>query len=727
MGAAAGDVPLWRAAEDTPFLQEKGRQIPTEEPVWAVGVYDGAAYAGMGSGLYAVRGNKQLEPVAAVSGTPVERLVAAGDALYAITTDALWRLSGGTWNEMAKGDFVDVCTLAGRTVVAGPRALYLRSETGLAPMVEDAPLEIQGIESYAETLYCLGLDRLFTFDWRDWDHENVVEFGALPSKDLRAMLALGSRLLVGTHQGIGVLRGTAATQILGADGLPYDETTALAKGFGRDYWVGTTRGAIRAVDGAFHLFTAARWLPDNHVNAIACGRTTAYIATNEGLGIIEYEPYTLLKKAAYYEWHLDAWNQKRMAFTHKLEWDAPAKTWMREVSDNDVGWSTHYWASQAFKYAVTGDETAKQNAIDGFNAMKWSEEITPLDGFPARSIWAVGETGHKAKGGSGGYAAEWHPTQDGKWEWKGDTSSDEIDAQVYYTSIFYELVADEEMKKQAREHIARIASHIIDNGWVLRDLDGKPTVWGRWDREYFTGKGRLARGLNGLEALNYMRTAYAITGNETFNNAYQQLLEWDYTEQVIWQKHETPKMLIFHSDDRLAFYNYYTVLQYEEDPHLRSIYRRSLERSYEIERIEHSPWFNFIYGARTGNDCEVAEAAEHLRAWPLDLVGHPYDFEARRDIHPPRGYLPYCDVEKPISPRERGGARWTSSGGRLQKGGGYVLDPAGWLDAYWMGRYYGFILPPDTDDPALTTLGQQEPPEGAAPYDGPPMPDVLHD
>ncbi len=475
------------------------------------------------------------------------------------------------------------------------------------------------------------------------------------------------------------------------------------------------------------MFIAPRWLPDNHVNAIACGLTTAYVATNRGLGIIDYEPYTLLKKADYYEWHLDAWRQKRMAFTHKLEWDGPGKCWMREVSDNDVGWSTHYWAAQAFKYAVTGDETAKQNAIDGFNALKWSEEITPIDGFPARSIWAVGEVGHKAQGGSGGYAAEWHPTDDGKWEWKGDTSSDEIDAHFYYASIFYELMEDEPLKAQAREHVHRLATHIIDNGWVLRDLDGKPTVWGRWDREYFAGKGKMARGLNGLEALNYMRTAYAITGDEKFKDAYGQLLDWDYTEQVIWQKHEAPKMLIFHSDDRLAFYSYYTLLQYETDPHLRSIYMRSLERSYEIERIEQSPWFNFIYGARTGHDCEVAQAVEHLRAWPLDLVGHPYDFEARRDINPPKGYLPYCDVERPLSPRERGGARWTNSGGELKRGGGDVLDPSSWLDAYWMGRYYGFIAAPETDDPALLELGPQTPPENVVPYDGPAMPDVLHD
>ena len=51
--------------------------------------------------------------------------------------------------------------------------------------------------------------------------------------------------------------------------------------------------------------------------------------------------------------------------------------------------------------------------------------MTGIPGFPARAVWAKGEVGHKSTGGSGGYPAEWHDTADGRFEWKGDTSSDE--------------------------------------------------------------------------------------------------------------------------------------------------------------------------------------------------------------------------------------------------------------------------------------------------------------
>jgi hypothetical protein len=359
--------------------------------------------------------------------------------------------------------------------------------------------------------------------------------------------------------------------------------------------------------------------------------------------------------------------------------------------------------------------------------MKWSEEISSVDGFPARSIWAVGETGNQAQGGSGGYPAEWHPTPDGRWAWKGDTSSDEIDAHFYYASIFYDLVADEVEKVQVREHVHRLMSHIMDNGWLLRDVDGKPTVWGRWDPEYFASdRGSYARGLNGLEVLSYLRTAIHITGDPKFEAGLAALVERGYHKEVIGQKLLAPGY-VFHSDDRLAFYVYYPLMKYETDPYLRSFYARSLARSFEIERIEQIPWFNFIYGAVTGNDCETDQAVKHLRDWPLDLVSHDWDNTYRSDLLPPAGYIPYAGGGRPWSPRSRGPIRWTDSSLETKggKGGHVVVDPSGWLDAYWMGRYYGMILPPETDDPALVNAPDLAPDQGAAPYDGPPMPDVL--
>jgi hypothetical protein len=44
-----------------------------------------------------------------------------------------------------------------------------------------------------------------------------------------------------------------------------------------------------------------------------------------------------------------------------------------------------------------------------------------------------------------------------------------------------------------------------------------------------------------------------------------------------------------------------------------------------------------------------------------------------------------------------------------------------------MGRYYGMITAPQTDDPNLTTVPERGLQLGAAPYAGPPRPKLKHE
>ncbi len=718
--------PLWKPVKDTVFLQEVGSQVATKAPVLSVAVLGNQVFAGQDTGARVLRGGALVDCGGAA--VPVHRMKALGDALYIVTDKALHRLRDGKWTKLSDGKYEDLCLHLGEVCVATSNNVY-RLDGDVLTDIDHANKNAHGIThlaSYSESLYVLGQGRLAVLDpiRGGFDPINVADWGALPSQATRDMLVRGSRLFVATDAGLGQLRGMGMTVIRGEDGLCYEDTTCLAQGFGDDLWIGTTDGAIRNTDGEYHYFAGIRWLPDNRVNSIAAGKEVVYIATDAGIGIIEYEPFTLLKKAAYYERHLEEWGQKRLGFTHKLEWNEAKGGWVREVSDNDAGWSTHYLAAQCFKYAVTGDEDARKEAVYYFESLKWVEEISSIDGFPARSVWSKGETSNRATGGSGGYPAEWIPTPDGRWAWKADTSSDETDGHFYAVSIFHDLAAEGKEKEMAKEHLHRIATHIVDNGWVLRDLDGKPTRWARWDPEYFlTPGGFLARGLNGLGILCYIRTATVITGDPKFEKAYNQLLDMGYHKNLLRQKLVFPPDDIFHSDDRLAFYNYYSLLKYETDPALRSAYMRSFERSWEIERLEHIPWFNFIYGALTGNDCESGEAVKHLKEWPLDMIRHPYRNSQRHDLHTPKGYVPYAGGTRAISPREARPIRWCDTTLRLDGGGHSVMDPSGWLDAYWMGRFYGFIEAPETDDPALTTVPERGLQLGAIPYDGFPRPE----
>ncbi len=724
---AIPENPGWEPIVDEVYLQEVSTLITTDQPLTAVAVFRGKTFVGDGTGVLQVEG-ESLQRQSGLN-SYVARLKVLNDSLWAIASDGLWKFDGNAWTRATDRPVADVCQDNGQVIAASGSDLYAVGENGLVAITKDGSSELRGIASYSGTVYVHDGKRVGLLERDRLVYENIFDWGTLERGcTIRDMMAYGNRLYLATDEGLGVLRGMTWYTIQGEDGLCYEDTTCLARGFDRDLWIGTMRGAIRNLDDEYQYFGYERWIPHDHVTAIASGDNAVYLATDGGLGIITYEPYTLAKKAAHYERWLDEWGMRRLGFIHIL-FNEDGR-WVREVSDNDVGYSSHYVSAKCFEYAVTGDPAARAAALDGMKSMKWSEEITAIDGFPARSIYAVGEVTLKAMHGSGGLPAEWHATPDGLWEWKGDTSSDETDAHVYETTNFLSLVGNDEERVWATDHLRRVVGHIVDNGFLLRDVDGLPTRWARWDPEYLqTPYGNYARGLNGMEAFNYVTAAYHFTGDEKFAKAKQFHLEQGYLPDILRQK------LTFHPgfwtpfDDRLAFYSYFPLIQFETDPDLKAIWLRSLERSWEIKRSEAVPWFNFIYGALTGNDCEVDRAVDHLRGWPLDLRRYSYTNSHRDDLHMPPGYRVYAERIKPLNPRETEPNRWDGDFMRLDGvyGGKMVSDPSGWLDAYWMGRYYGMITAPQTDDENLTTVPKRGLKLGAEPYAGPPRPKLEHE
>ncbi len=76
-------------------------------------------------------------------------------------------------------------------------------------------------------------------------------------------------------------------------------------------------------------------------------------------------------------------------------------------------------------------------------------------------------------------------------------------------------------------------------------------------------------------------------------------------------------------------------------------------------------------------------------------------------------------LEKPVS---RGSSNVLYLDGGV--GGRRVMEPTSYLRGYWMGRYYGMIEAPTTDDAKLISVPESSGGlYGAEPYDGPDMPE----
>lgn len=739
---------LWKPVADSVYLQESADKFPTAMPATSVAWHGGKFHVVVGGALKRVEEDGLMD-VGSAPGA-ISRIRSLQDQLLVSADDGAFVMSAsGAWRKVLGLPLKDFCLHLDRIYGASadavfrleptgfvniqPKEGYLSSDTSvvmedfsqlLADPVEIGPID--RIASYSGTLYLLRRGRLALLEGRTLVTD-PVDWGMLPSQQARDMISVGSRLYVATDRGLGVLRGMAVSSLRGPDGLPFEDTVCLAQGFDGDIWVGTTQGAIRMTSGGYHFFGAQHWLPGNRVRDIACGTRSACIATDKGVSVIRYEPYTLAKKAAFFERELDNGGFKRLGFVHKLYWSGEQDGWLREISDNDGGHTAHYLAAMSFKFAATGDPRARAEALEAFKAMTWLDDITPKPGFIARAVWSVkADKGKRSERGSGPLPAKWYPTDDGLWLWKGDTSSDEVNGHFYAVSLFHDLAARGPEKPRAKQHIANITTHIIENGWVLRDMDGKPTRWGRWDPDYLLKPyGFEARGLNGMEAQTHVITAFALTGDQKYQDGLKQLMDWRYQTYTVRQKMTFPPDSIVTWDDELAFRCYHPLLRYTEDPDLRSIYLRSLERSWEVMRMQQLPYFNFIYGALTGNDCETAQAVEHLREWSLDLINHDFQNSHRSDLQPRPGYVPYAGGTRAISPRESE-AMWGSRSALNYDGGdgGRVMTaPVGWLEDYWMGRYYGFIEAPAAGNTeASGLLPRNKAAAGAKPYDGPPRP-----
>lgn len=720
---------------DTPYLQEIGWTVVTPDPVVSVAGFQGSFWLATAKGLWRLEG-PSLVPAPGTLPS-VRRLMVLGNTLWAVSDGALHRTTGDGWTRIPLPGVQDVTSFRAEPVAAAGEQLWrLRGDVPELLSTNRARFTIQRIVPHAEMLFAVGSGRVAPYsggvfgglDAYTWAADQAWDWGSLPSNQIRDALSLGPTLHLGTDRGLGLLRGMSLTSLRGEQGLPFEDVLCLAPGFDWDLWIGTSRGAIRSHGGRFDYYAGRRWIPGERVQAIAVQDRTVCLATEAGLGLIRFEPYTLARKAAYYERHLEEWGQKRLGFVHKLEWEPSLSEFVREVSDNDGGYSGNYLAAQCYRYAVTGDPAARREATNTFHAIRWLEAMTGIPGFPARSVWAKGERGHQAGHGSGGYAAEWHDTADGRFEWKGDTSSDELCSHFYAFSLFLDLVAEGDEVVQARGYIARVADHLIRHRWQLVDLDGKPTRWGRWDPEYFlSDEGKYDRGLQAQELLSFMKTAAVVTGESRFAEAYRQLVELGYPGYTLRARNTFPPDSVLHFLDELSFWSLWNLLRLETDPDLHAIYRRAYERGYEVVRVEQNPWFNYLYAALTGNEVDPEASVDHLRGWPLDLRVWSYQNSHRTDLRTPQGYVALKGGTRTFPPRETEPLRWDhwvmqADGGA---GGRDVVEPGAWLLAYWMGRYHGFIGAPTTQDPALLQTGPTQNHElGAKPYVGPPRPPV---
>jgi hypothetical protein len=482
--------------------------------------------------------------------------------------------------------------------------------------------------------------------------------------------------------------------------FPMTNYTAFKNG-----WFGSSRGVFSSRG----YYASQRWLLDDQVVDLETATDgSVFVLTKKGLNRIVFEPMTLERKAMHYEEKIRK-RHIRYGFCSELRLSRPGDPSSAEMidTDNDGTWSEYYLASQAFRFGATGDAKAHANAWETFAAMERLESINSLGGFPARTF--------ERKGYKVSDPDRWRDAGDGLWEWKGHTSSDEIIAHMFGSSVLWECAAKtKEEKGRIVTFVTKIADHILRNNLYLIDVDGKPTLWGRWNPEYVNWfpHSIVDRRLNSAEIIGLLQFAYRISGDEKYKARAMELFEkHGYLENILWPMKDVALTKGFihqgndmgdewnHSDDLLSFDAYWVLYHYAFNGELKKKYAAAIRDHWEMEKEEKNPLFAFVYASTKPKEFDLEGALWTLRRFPWDMVDWTVQNSHRQDITKLPENFRHQELKELLPPGERRITRWNSHPFVLDGGSGGQIELAGdeYLLPYWMGRYLKIIAPPERE------------------------------
>lgn len=503
-------------------------------------------------------------------------------------------------------------------------------------------------------------------------------------------------------------------------GIPSISINCIRRSNDGTMWVGTDVGVVRySPDGSHSLLFSRRWLTDNKVTSIDFDKeNTAWIGTANGVSAIKKQMMTLEEKEKNFYGQLMKRHIRPPWTCGVLRLEIPGDTssWRYSDDDNDGEYTGGYLAMESFRYAVTKDPDAKIKARKAFDFLRYLQTVTGTDGFFARSIVPVSWT--KVNDANRTYdekqladelvrdprykpvAERWRKSKDGKWLWKGDTSSDEMDGHMMGYFFYYEFAADEEEKSLIRNHVSRIMDYLIKNNYNFIDIDGTHTHWAVWSPDQLNRDPDWAseRSINSLELLAYLKFAGHITGNVKYEIEYQRLIkDEDYLENVSRLISKNPAWQIYF-DRTMEGYLFPILLRYETDPKLHEFYSQLIDKWMAGQPAGENLINNLTYAIATGKTVNVSQTIEFLRDAPLDLVDWPIDHTLREDVHIVRSpILEEIQISELPPASIRSTVRWDKNPWAAVQGDpSQEREPVFWLWPYWMARYLNIIQSKDS-------------------------------
>jgi photosystem II stability/assembly factor-like uncharacterized protein len=286
-------------------------------------------------------------------------------------------------------------------------------------------------------------------------------------------------------------------------------------------------------------------------------------------------------------------------------------------------WTGRLLAGIAYKYGATKDESVRQSlgqlVLDG---LKRLHRVTGIPGLLARGYW-------KGHGPTSDDRGEHHPGappyQD--YRWVGSVSVDNYCGVMFGYSVYYDLAADENQKKQIRNEVDHLMGYVLDHNMTIVDVDGKVTEWGRWEYDPdYLGQRPLDRIMQGqmAVALSALKVAHHITGKEEYQNKYLELVnKYKFSEVKNFPEVKMPLPDVPYSDLCMVIESLYNLMRLEKDEQLSASYRTLIGNIRNLVKEGGNTFFGFAIAASLGENDADENSVKTLKLFPPDKIVHP--------------------------------------------------------------------------------------------------------
>jgi len=391
-------------------------------------------------------------------------------------------------------------------------------------------------------------------------------------------------------------------------------------------------------------------------------------------------------------------------------------------------WTAIYLASQSFRWAVTGEKQALDNARTAVKGLHHLTMVTGRPGLYGRAYARQGFSYAQDVDGVPGWVKSQATGYDG-WYFNSDVSKDTMDGIMFGYAVAMDLLKDETLLTQVRQDLLTFVNAFVDAGLRIIDYNGKVTEHGRL---FYSALDDLP-GFNALLTLSWVRSgvfAESSVGGYKLKDFYRHCLlrEGDGSDcpktdtidlgsylDVVERQLGVYRKYCKTSYDNIdmVFQAIYPLLRFETDPDVRKMLLAVLHDEIwdpppeiavgepPVHRSTHSLYIS-MYGALASpshNDPvftrAMMDAVCTLYELPLDRSDRYVAAGTQKPACTNRMGLPNAADVIPLDQRYYDNYLWRLDPYEIpqehQAVPGLVHSPEDFLLAYWMGRYFGLL------------------------------------